>query len=711
MISLNREQKAAVTAADGPLLVLAGAGSGKTRVIIERMAWLVEERGVDPRYLLALTFTNKAAAEMRERFARRLEVDRVASWLGTFHSFALFVLRREIEHLGRNRNFTVFDAADQLSLMKRLVKAMPREMAEVSPRDALHWISNLKQEVKAPDHEAEPDDRAEIACRYLWDAYHAALKAASAVDFDDLLVLMVELLRDCPDVRERYQQRYRHVLVDEYQDTNRAQYLIARYLSEGHGNIFAVGDEDQSIYSWRGADINNILDFSRDFPDASVVRLEQNYRSTQTILDAANNVVQHNINRLGKTLRTESGPGDRVGFYLAETGEEEADFVIRHMARKGYSPAQVAVLYRTNNQARLIEEALRAKDIHYTVVGGIKFYSRKEIKDVLAYLRVLANPIDDEALRRIINVPARGIGATTQERLEEYAQLRKCSLLQVMRDTELDETLPGRARKAAGELVHLIDDLALDAKELDLGDLVEKLLDETGYRDFIQQSDEKDFRTRLESLDEFVVSCRTRDAKGERGLLPFLQDLSLIADVDTWDSDVPAVTLMTIHSAKGLEFDYVYLIGLEEGLLPFGVDFGEEDNLEEERRLCYVAMTRARQGLVLSAATSRMLYGRTHPNRTVSRFVGEAGRNRLEHLNTRTTAPVVKAAPPNEADAPEPALRIGTQVRHAKFGPGTVMFTSGSGDKLKARIRFKTGRTALLMVKQAPLEILEGKGR
>lgn len=711
MIALNKEQRAAVTARDGATLVLAGAGSGKTRVIIERMAWLVEEQGVDPRYLLALTFTNKAAREMQERFARRLDVERVASWIGTFHSFALYVLRREMEHLGRNKNFTVFDAADQLSLMKRLVKDLPGNFAKVSPRDALEWVSRLKQDVAEPDPDKPSADPNEVAYAELWSRYHAALKAASAVDFDDLLVLMVHLLRDCPDVLARYQNRYRYILVDEYQDTNRAQFLIASHLSANHRNIFAVGDEDQSIYSWRGADINNILDFADAFPDASVVRLEQNYRSTQSILDVANNVVKNNVNRLGKTLRTENGTGERVGFYLAETGEEEASFVIKHMTSKGHAPAQVAVLYRTNNQSRLIEEALRNKGIHYTVVGGIKFYSRKEIKDILAYLRVLANPSDDEALRRIINVPARGIGATTQERLDEYAALRKCPLLQVLREIELDETLPGRARKSSAELVQLLDNLALDSREMDLADLVEKLLDETGYRDYIQQSDEKDFRTRLETVDEFVVSCKSRDGKGEKGLLPFLQDLSLLSDVDGWDDSTPAVTLMSIHAAKGLEFDHVYLVGLEEGLLPFGVDFDDGPDLEEERRLCYVAMTRARKTLVLTAAASRMLYGETKHNRRLSRFLEEAGSDRLERLNAQRPART-RAALPEREDAVAPsAIRIGTRVRHAKFGHGVVMFTAGAGDKLKVRIRFNTGRTAMLMVSQAPLEILEGKDR
>lgn len=712
MISLNPEQQAAVTAPDGPNLVLAGAGSGKTRVIIERMAWLVEEQGLDPRFILALTFTNKAAAEMKERLEQRLDVDRVASWLGTFHSFGLFLLRREMEVLGRKRHFTIFDGADQLSLMKRLVKDLPGNLEKVSPRDALNWVSRLKQDVEGPDLETEPKDVAEESYRHLWTAYHAALEAASAVDFDDLLVLTVKVLRDHPEVREKYQRRYRHVLIDEYQDTNRAQYLIARFLCEGHGNIFAVGDEDQSIYSWRGADINNILDFSEDFPEATVIRLEQNYRSTRAILDVANNVVKNNINRLGKKLRTDNPAGDQVGFYRAETGEDEARFVLQHIIKHDYPPADVAVLYRTNNQARLIEDALLSKGLHYTIVGGIKFYSRKEIKDVLAYLRILANPDDDEALRRIINVPARGIGATTQQRLEEYATARNCTMLQVMRDIELDETLPGRARKASAELVQLIDDLAIEAKGGDLAPLVEKLLEETGYRDFIQQSDEKDYRTRLDTLDEFVVSCGTHDAKGGKGLLPFLQDLSLLSDVDGWDNQAPAVTLMTCHSAKGLEFDYIYLIGLEEGLLPFGVDFDEEADLEEERRLCYVAMTRARKGLVLTAAESRMIYGRTHNNRQLSRFIGEAGTDRLEPLNEKKRAPARKVPPARNAEpAPEGAYKVGTRVRHAKFGPGTVMYTAGSGAKLKVRVRFSTGRTAMLLANMAPLEIVEGKGR
>jgi len=393
MISLNEAQQAAVTAVDGPTLVLAGAGAGKTRVIVERLAWLAGEQGVDPRHLLALTFTNKAANEMRQRFAERLGAERVAAWLGTFHAFGLFLLRREIEALGRPRAFTVFDDSDQLSLMKRLIKELPARYERVSPRDALAWLSLFKQRCGQP--EGDPQDATEEAFRALWDRYHNTLSKISAVDFDDLLTLPVKLFEQHPGVLAKYQRRYRYVLVDEYQDTNRAQYLIARALSKAHGNLFVVGDEDQSIYSWRGADVQNILDFGNDFPGAAVYRLERNYRSTKQILDVANAVVAHNVRRLGKNLHT-TGQGARVRFHLAETGEEEAAFVARDLVDRNLAPGSVAVLYRTNAQSREMEEALRNQGLAYSVVGGVKFFSRKEIKDILAYLRLIVNAGDDE---------------------------------------------------------------------------------------------------------------------------------------------------------------------------------------------------------------------------------------------------------------------------------------------------------------------------
>ncbi len=705
MITLNEQQRAAVTAPDGPTLVLAGAGSGKTRVIIERLAWLIEERGIDQRHLLAMTFTNRAAGEMRTRLAKRLGVDRVGAWVGTFHSFGLYVLRRDMERLGRPRQFTVFDATDQVNLMKRLVRELPGGHDAGTPRETLNWISQLKQQVKAPGPE---DKEREPTLTRLWHQYHETLFRISAVDFDDLLVLTARLLQEHPDVRERYQRRYRHVMIDEYQDTNRAQYVVARLLSEGHGNIFAVGDEDQGIYSWRGADINNILDFSRDFPEATVIRLEQNYRSTKPILDAANRVVRNNVNRLGKNLWTAQEKGDRVRFFLGEDGDDEAGFIANDMAKRGLPPQETAVLYRTNIQARTIERALRMKGQAYIVIGGIKYYSRKEVKDILAYLRLLVNPRDDESLRRIINVPARGIGGVSLQRIEDYAKLRHVCLMDVLREIDGDETLGARARASASKLVRIIDDLALRARTEPVEVVVEALLDKLDYRSHVKRDDEKDAKTRIEVVDDFVAGCADFDRQAGGNLAAFLQDLSLMTDVDDWDPGEAVVTLMTCHSAKGLEFDHVYLAGLEEGLLPFGVDFDSHTEIEEERRLCYVAMTRARKTLTLTAAASRTIYGRTHDERRLSRFLDEIGSDQLEEV--RTGPSPAKPKRPQAAPAVDTErIKTGTRVRHAKFGPGYVMYTTGSGKTMKARIRFKTGRTAMLMLSQAPLEILEGK--
>ncbi len=712
MVVLNEAQRAAVEAADGPALVLAGAGSGKTRVIIERMAWLVEERGIDPRHLLALTFTNKAAAEMRERLAQRLDLDRLSSFLGTFHSFGNYVLRREMDRLGRSKNFTIFDDTDQLSLMKRLVKELPAGHEQVSPRAALSWISRLKQNVEEPDWGGKPDYPAEQSYRHLWRRYHESLEAASTLDFDDLLVLLVKLFQNDPETLARYQQRYRFILIDEYQDTNRAQYLIARSLGEAHGNIFAVGDEDQSIYSWRGADINNILDFAKDFPSAGVFRLEQNYRSTAPILEAANRVVANNVNRLGKKLWTSRNEGAPVRHYLAEDGEDEARFIVGDMVGRGLEPHHTAVLYRTNGQSRLLEEAFRRAKINYVVVGGIRFYSRKEVKDILAYLRLLANPRDDEALRRAINVPPRGIGGVTRDRIEEYAAARGMALLEVLRQIETDETLSARARQSAAAFVALVDDLTVEARTEPLAAVVESLLERIDYREFVRQNDEKDFRARIEVVDEFVVACREHDRDAGTGLQEFLNNLSLAGDVDNWDSTEPAATLMTCHAAKGLEFRHVYIAGLEEGLFPFVYDDESGRDLEEERRLCYVAMTRARETLTLCAAQSRMIYGRTDDRRELSRFVTETGLENLDWINRPKAGP--KRPKTGEVSAPAtPAsgYKTGTRVRHAGFGSGTVMSTAGAGDKMRVRVRFDTGRTAVLMIGIAPLEILQEKRR
>jgi DNA helicase-2/ATP-dependent DNA helicase PcrA len=704
--TLNSAQQQAVQAGDGPVLVLAGAGTGKTRVIVERLDWLIEERGIDPRNLLAVTFTNRAANEMKERLAKRLGVERSAAWVGTFHAFGLYVLRREIDKLGRPKAFTIFDDTDQLSLMKRLIKGLSGQHEKVSPREALEWISRKKQGIAIAEPET-PD--VEETCQKLWGQYDQALIAASALDFDDLLVL-----------REKYQRRYLHVLVDEYQDTNRVQYRIAKLLTDIHRNLFVVGDEDQSIYSWRGAEVRNILDFEKDFTGARVFRLEENYRSTKPILAAANAVVKNNRHRLGKELWTSADRGDLVRFYLARNAEDEARFVAEDLSR-GVDLREAAILYRTNGQARVIEEALRRKSLPYVVIGGIRFYGRKEIKDLLAYLRLLVNPGDDEAVRRVLNVPPRGIGATTMERLEEYAAARGMPLLTVLRDIDRDQTILPRARESAGTFVHLIDDLALEAKTAPLPAVVEALLERTSYREFIKGSDEKDYRARLEVVEEFVAACRQYKAKGEGALLEFLQELSLLSEVDNWDTQTGAVALMTCHSAKGLEFDHVYLLGLEEGLLPHATAKHADEELEEERRLCYVAMTRARKRLTLTAAQERFLYSETESyTREVSRFVREIPPTLLEVVREEGAVPAHAAAVRPTAARPELGsagttgavqLKLGTRVRHPRFGEGQVMYTSGSGKALKARIRFRTGKVAMFVIDKTPLEIIEEKGR
>ena len=708
MTDLNDAQQGAVTEGDGAALVLAGAGSGKTRVIVERLAWLVQKKNVNTRNILALTFTNRAANEMKERIAKRLGVDSVAAWVGTFHSFGLFMLRRDIDKLGRKKTFTIFDDADQMALMKRLIKDLPQGATPVLPREALGWISNFKQKLQTPGLGDVTDSTETETLRRLWGGYHAQLERAGGVDFDDLLVLPAKLLQQSEDVRKYYGERYQFVHIDEYQDTNHAQYEIARLLSKEHGNIFAVGDEDQSIYSWRGADINNILQFEQDFPNARVFRLEQNYRSTEAILRVANAVVANNTMRLGKTLWTAQKGGDKVRLNVAFDGDEEARQVTEEIQRRHLPLDGVGVLFRTNGQSRAIEEALRRAALPYVVVGATEFYGRKEVKDLLAYLRLLANPADDVSLRRVINVPSRGIGATSFERIEEYAKQRNVSLLQVLRDTEHDQSIPARTRASISEFLHIRDELAIAAKTTPIDELVKKLVERIAYRQFVQQSDERDFRARLEIVDEFISSCAKQDGAEQDGLIEFLQNLSLFSDNNTEKPDGPVVTLMTCHSAKGLEFDHVFLVGLEEGLLPHASSFDSEVEMEEERRLCYVAMTRARKTLTLSMAQQRTVFGERREGRP-SRFLSEVPRDWIE-ANADRDVPRERAAKPSLMPTAQAGggagLKTGSKVRHPTFGSGVVVNVSGAGARLKARIRFASGPARDFLVASARLEIL-----
>ncbi len=708
-MNLNSAQQRAVEADDGPTLVLAGAGTGKTRVIVERLAWLIDERGVDARNLLALTFTNKAAKEMKTRVAARLGMDKLSLWVGTFHSFGLFLLRRHMDKLGRSRDFTIFDAQDQVSLMKKLLRQYPSQKNAISPKGALAKISDLKLRLSCEQAGGAENE----FCLNLLGQYERELEKTDSVDFDDLLVLPTKLFREHEDVLERYKRRYRYVHIDEYQDTNRAQYLLTKLLTGESGNVFAVGDEDQSIYGWRGADIRNILDFEKDYPDAKVIRLEQNYRCTKHILSAANAVVSNNAGRLGKTLWTENEGDEPVGVYLTKTAEDEAAFVVQEIVDRKLERQETAVLFRTNAQARLVEESLRRKGIAYVVIGGVRFYSRKEVKDLVAYLRLVVNPRDDVSLRRIVNVPTRGIGATTLQTLESYAQERGKPVLETMREVERDENLPSRSRNAIAAFVHLMDDLVMASKSGSVAEFVESLISKIGYEAHLKKEGERESEKRLEVVGEFVSACAQFDEDSGGRLLDFLQELSLQGDTDKWDEEEATVTLITCHSVKGLEFDHVFLLGLEEGLLPHASALGSDYEVEEERRLCYVAMTRARKTLILSAAQERMLHGERRSNR-LSRFLAEmagAPKEAVKRLDSgdkpRKNATMVPAAPPRV----ESGLKRGVRVRHSRFGNGVVVMSSGTGKSQKVRIRFQSGRSRMFLLHATPLEILEDKRR
>lgn len=708
MHSLNEQQLAAVSAPEGPVLVLAGAGTGKTRVIVERMVWLVEEKGYDPRYLVALTFTNKAADEMRHRFLHRLQREAADAFLGTFHSFALYQLRREAEAVGLRSDFTILDDTDQVSLMKRLVRELPGDSVRVNPRDALEWISRHKSRVEEPGEDQVVDKEGE-ALLELWKRYHDTLRRNSCLDFDDLLVYFVRLLEENPPIREKYARRFRHILVDEYQDTNPAQYRIVRRLCEDHGHVFAVGDEDQSIYSWRGADINNILRFQDDFPNAHIYRLERNYRSAKPILDAANALVAHNEKRLGKNLFTVRD-GEPVRFYHAATSEEEAEWIAKDILERGLSPGAVAILYRTHTLGRVFEDAFRRRHIPYRIIGGIRFYARKEIKDLLAYLRLTANRADDEAFRRAIAVPPRGIGDSTLEYLEQTAVLRRCSLFDAARDVETDQGLNQRFRKALSGFVQLIEELSHRAESNPVADVVRFLVDAVEYRRYLNELSDREYKDRIGNVDEFLNACAEYDSKQGGDLRHFLQHLALTSDLDAYETGMPMVTLLTCHAAKGLEFDHVYIVGMEEGLFPYGSTWNETHDIEEERRLCYVAMTRARHTLTLTAALSRTLYGHTDEERELSRFLAEIGPQRYHDLTPRSEAKTGRTQPSRlyeQADTEAHSrFRRGARVRHRNFGTGVVLSVEGKGDKMRIRVRFNTGREATFIVGVAPIEVL-----
>ncbi len=633
--TLNPKQKEAVLHTDGPLLILAGAGSGKTRVLTHRIAYLIDECGVNPWNIMAITFTNKAAGEMRERVDNLVGFGAESIWVSTFHSSCVRILRRHIENLGYTTSFSIYDSDDQKTLMRQVFKTLDIDTKQFKERSVLSAISSAKDKLITPEEfllNAGGDFR-EKKTGEIYKEYQKQLKKNNALDFDDLIVKTVELFQNNPQILDYYQERFRYIMVDEYQDTNMAQFKLVSLLASKYRNLCVVGDDDQSIYRFRGADIQNILSFENTFPGTMVIKLEQNYRSTQNILDAANEVIRHNFGRKDKTLWTANGEGDKILFKQFDTAKDEADFVVRQIRDSGYSYQDQAVLYRTNAQSRLLEERCIFYNVPYRLVGGVNFYQRKEIKDILAYLKTIANGVDDLSVIRIINVPKRGIGATTIGRVTAFASEHNMSFYDTLKEAK---QIPGIG-KAAEKISRFIAQMEVFramaySEEYSMKDLIDHILEDTGYEEELQEEGEIEAQTRLENIEELINKAAAYEEDSEHPTLDeFLEQVALVADIDNVDDTEDRVTLMTLHSAKGLEFPKVYLVGMEDGLFPgmMSIMSGDKTEMEEERRLCYVGITRAKKELVLTASRQRMINGETRWSKP-SRFINEIPPNLLD---------------------------------------------------------------------------------
>ena len=713
---LNAPQRDAVTTTKGPLLVLAGAGSGKTRVIAHRIAYLLAVEGIDPRHVLAVTFTNKAAAEMRNRVESLLAPAGLRSPLiATFHSTCVRILRQRAAQAGLPPSFVIYDEDDRQALVKEALRELDFDERTMTPSTVVHRISHCKNQMLTPaDVEQLARTPREERIASLYRLYENKLAAAGALDFDDLLLRVVRLLETVPEALRWYRTLWTHVLVDEYQDTNRAQYRIVQLLTEEHRNLCVVGDPDQSVYRWRGADLRNILDFEKDYPDCRVVPLEQNYRSTKRILGLASAVIANNTARKDKRLWTENDEGERPDVYRAWDENEEAGFVaqkIRAFRREGYDYRDMAVFYRTNAQSRVMEDALRRAGVPYLIVGGVRFYERREIKDVVAYLRLLANPLDDVAFRRAVAAPARGVGKASLDRLADGARAAGVPLLALCPTAPADIT--GKPRRALEEFAGLIARLAAPRREMTVPALIDLVCAESGYRDALRAERTAEAQARLENLEELVAASEefiaTQEATGGDpvALEAFLDSIALVADTDELDPAAGGVTLMTLHSAKGLEFPVVFLTGLEEGVFPHSRSMLEPEELEEERRLCYVGITRARQRLLLSYALHRRIqgYGVAEP----SRFLLEIPEEQLHLINAPRPEPVVAAAPSSaaaETGGDDFPFRLGAKLRHARWGEGLLVGMEREGSDVIATVHFASVGRKRLSLQYAHLEEL-----
>ncbi|AEE96901.1 DNA helicase PcrA [Mahella australiensis] len=710
---LNEQQQKAVLYTEGPLLVLAGAGSGKTRVLTYRIAHLINDKGVSPWNILAITFTNKAADEMKQRVAGLVGVISKDIWISTFHSCCAHILRREIDKIGYERNFTIFDDGDQSTLIKECVKEMALNDKYFSDRDIKAKISNAKNNLIGPADYLKyfgGDFRADKIAQ-LYALYQKKLQSNNALDFDDLIMKTIELFQLRPDVLDFYQQKFKYILVDEYQDTNYAQYMMVQMLSRRYKNLCVVGDDDQSIYGWRGADIRNILEFEKDFPDAKVIKLEQNYRSTQNILDAANNVIGNNRGRKGKKLWTANKPGERIRCYAAYNEHDEAQFIchriLEGVQNDGRRYGDFAVLYRMNAQSRAIEENMVYAGIPYKVIGGLRFYDRKEIKDIIAYLRVIANPMDSVSLRRIINEPKRGIGDATVRAMEDLAQKSGQSLFDIIWNIDQIDEISSRVKNRIKPFADAMVQLMAMKELLSPSEFIQQLLDATGYIRALEAEDTDEAKARIDNIGQLVSAVKEfENSADEPTLEAFLENVALISGTDELSEDGDAVVLMTIHGAKGLEFPVVFISGMEEGLFPSGRAFNEESQMEEERRLCYVAITRARQQLYMTYARQRMIFGNIMDG-IPSRFLDEIPQELLEGVGQaiegKDSIAVTKIHDRSDADA-KVFYKLGEKIKHPRFGVGTIVEVKGSGEDIELKVAFPKGGVKQLLVKYAPIE-------
>ena len=709
---LNDAQREAVTTPAGPVLVIAGAGSGKTRVLVHRIAWLIRVEGASPYGVLAVTFTNKAAAEMRGRTEQLLGIPVGGMWVGTFHNLAHRLLRAHWREAGLPQTFQILDSDDQYRLIRRLLKALELDESKWPPRQVQWYINGRKDEGLRPQHIDGRGDPFTTQMVRIYQAYEDNCQRAGLVDFAELLLRAHELLRDRGDILAHYQDRFHHILVDEFQDTNAIQYAWLRLLAGSRGNLFAVGDDDQSIYGWRGARIENIQRFSKDFPGTRVLRLEENYRSTRTILAAANALISHNSGRLGKELWTRGDEGDPILLYAAFNELDEARFIVerlRHWAEAGNRRSEAAILYRSNAQSRVLEEALLAVGMPYRVYGGLRFFERAEIKDALAYLRLLANRDDDASFERVVNTPTRGIGERTVAAVRDQARLHQHSLFRAAKALIDSSQLPGRATTALKGFVMLIERLAAESVQLDLGDKVEHVIHHSGLLDHYRKEKGEVGQARIENLEELVNAARQFQGEEDSELDPlsaFLTHAALEAGEGQGDAWEDCVQLMTLHAAKGLEFPLVFICGVEEGLFPHQMSIAEEGRLEEERRLCYVGITRAERELYLTYAESRRLHG-TESYPRPSRFLSELPAELLQEVRPRAhvTRPVAFGSATPEAEI-SGGLRLGQHVLHTTFGEGVVTNYEGQGSSARVQVNFTGVGSKWLVLAYAKLQAL-----